>query len=406
MDLRSGRLFWPSVNEPAPDFRAIESDTACDVAVIGAGITGALLADRLSQDGHRVVVLDRRPVCSGSTPASTGLLQYEIDTPLIRLRKLFGDDRAKRAYRASFRTLADFRDLIAGLDDDCGLTGRPSLYLACEPDDLDELRAECNARRSIDIAVDTIDGEMLRRSFGIDRPGALWSTQAMEVDPLRLSLALLRRAVCNGTRIFPGTEVAQYEPDADGVTLRTSRGFTVRAAHVAFATGYETPAFLDQSVCTLKSTYALASKPLDGFLPWRERCLIWESGQPYFYARTTGDDRMMIGGEDDDFADPVARDARIGSKADNLVGKFRDLFPALPIEPEFRWAGTFAETKDGLPYIGTTPQFPRGYLALGYGGNGITYSLIASQIIADRLASRPNADAELFAFDRAIAQQD
>ena len=61
---------------------------------------------------------------------------------------------------------------------------------------------------------------------------------------------------------------------------------------------------------------------------------------------------------------------------------------------------TFGETKDGLAFIGQIRQMPRCYFALGFGGNGITYSVIAAEIIRDALLQRPNADARLFRFDR------
>ena len=64
------------------------------------------------------------------------------------------------------------------------------------------------------------------------------------------------------------------------------------------------------------------------------------------------------------------------------------------------WAGTFGETKDGLAYIGATPEFPNAYFALGYGGNGIVYSLIAAEIIRDAFLGQPNPQHELFSFDR------
>jgi glycine/D-amino acid oxidase-like deaminating enzyme len=70
------------------------------------------------------------------------------------------------------------------------------------------------------------------------------------------------------------------------------------------------------------------------------------------------------------------------------------------IDVECAWAGVFGETKDGLPYIGPHPQFPLGLFALGYGGNGITFSLIAAEIIRDVLLGRPTPDASIFGFDR------
>ena len=57
-------------------------------------------------------------------------------------------------------------------------------------------------------------------------------------------------------------------------------------------------------------------------------------------------------------------------------------------------------TADGLPFIGPHPSFPRACFALGYGGNGITYSAIAAGIIRDAYLRMANPTARLFRFDR------
>jgi glycine/D-amino acid oxidase-like deaminating enzyme len=71
-----------------------------------------------------------------------------------------------------------------------------------------------------------------------------------------------------------------------------------------------------------------------------------------------------------------------------------------PARSAFEWAGTFAETEDGLPFIGPVPGLHGTYAALGYGGNGITFSVVAADIIRDLCLGRPNADAACFALDR------
>ncbi len=76
------------------------------------------------------------------------------------------------------------------------------------------------------------------------------------------------------------------------------------------------------------------------------------------------------------------------------------MFPDLRIEPAYCWAGTFATTDDGLPFIGQVPEQPGIWFALGYGGNGITFSVIAAAILRDLLRGRDNADARLFSFER------
>jgi glycine/D-amino acid oxidase-like deaminating enzyme len=211
---------------------------------------------------------------------------------------------------------------------------------------------------------------------------------------------LLRQAARLGARIYDRTVVEKYEPGVDAVRLQTNRGSKVIAKHAVFATGYESQEFLPRRIVKLKSTYALATEPLTEFPGWWERCLIWETSRPYIYLRTTDDDRALVGGADDPFRNPARRDRLVNRKTDQLAKRFAEMFPAIELEVAYRWAGTFGETKDGLPYIGQIRQMPHCHFALGFGGNGITYSLIAAEIIRDALLGRPNANARLFRFDR------
>ncbi len=50
MDLRSGNAFWPMKNGLLASDPALVHDETCDVAVIGGGITEALVAYRLVND--------------------------------------------------------------------------------------------------------------------------------------------------------------------------------------------------------------------------------------------------------------------------------------------------------------------------------------------------------------------
>ena len=140
---------------------------------------------------------------------------------------------------------------------------------------------------------------------------------------------------------------------------------------------------------------------MDKFDGWGDdRCLIWESARPYFYARTTGDGRVVMGGADRPFAGAERRRRMLLRQTRRVEGQFRRLFPAIRFDVDWRWGGTFGDTRDGLPYIGTVRQFPNGYFALGYGGNGITFSWIAANLLLDRFLDRRNPDLEIFRFDR------
>ena len=168
-----------------------------------------------------------------------------------------------------------------------------------------------------------------------------------------------------------------------------------------FRYGLRNSGYLPKHLVKFKSTYAFISEPLANLEWWKDRALIWGTGDPYPYMRTASDNRVIVGGEDDNVLDPKRRDKRIGNKTIRLARRFTALFPGVRLEPAFAWAGAFGSTKDGLGYIGCHPCFPRAYFALGFGGNGITFSEIASRILTDLfLGTKTGGEEKIFRFDR------
>ena len=128
--------------------------------------------------------------------------------------------------------------------------------------------------------------------------------------------------------------------------------------------------------------------------------LIWNTSDPYLYMRTTDDHRMLIGGEDEEFSNPRKRDEMLHKKATKLTQAFHKNFPDFKFKEDFAWAGTFGATKDGLPYIGVHKDFKNAYFVLGFGGNGITFSVTGMQMVADWLHQKKNPLSKYFAFGR------
>jgi glycine/D-amino acid oxidase-like deaminating enzyme len=402
MDLTSGTPLWPTLVGLPAVYPRLQQDRRCDVAVIGGGITGALVAHRFALAGIHTVLLEAEEIGRGSTAATTALIQYEIDTHLIDLIERVGSDHAVRSYRLCVDAVRGIEELATGSNNGCEWRSARSLYLASHRRDRRTLQQEQLARRAAGIEVDFLTEGDIRERFSFARPAALLSPVAGELDAYRLTHELLREAVASGLEVYDRTPVAGYACDRQGVELGIAHGVRVSARRVVFATGYETPEFLDADIVRLHSTYALATEPVSAIDGWGEdRCLIWETARPYLYARTTGDGRAIVGGADTPFATSHKRSRLLQRQTDKLERRFREMFPALNVGVDWRWGGTFGQTADGLPYIGSARQFPHGYFALGYGGNGITFSWIAAGILLDLFLERPNPDAELFQFGRA-----
>lgn len=375
---------------------ALRRDVRTDVLVVGAGISGALVAEALSER-YRVTIVDRRGAALGSTPASTALVEYEIDTPLTLLSRKIGHERAARAWVRSHTALHALSARTEALGIRCDAARRDNLYLAGNVLNAAGLREEADARRAIGLETIFLPRTALRDRFGIERPAALLAHDDLAVDPRRLTGGYLRQAISRGASLHAAVNVTGIETSPNGIAALTEDGPTITADHIVFATGYEFPNFVPLKDHQIISTYAIATAPQPRAL-WPEQAFIWEASDPYLYMRTTPDGRVICGGEDEEFSDEEKRDALIPKKTATIARKLARLFPNLDTTPAFAWAGAFGTTGTGLPSIGQVPYKPNVWAVLGFGGNGITYSRIAADIIAAALSGKRDPDADLYAF--------
>lgn len=401
MDLVSGCPFWPIRDGLPASYPALEQDLRTDVAIIGGGITGALIGFHLAEAGVDAVLLDRRDVATASTAACTALLQYETDLPLFRLAELIGETDAVRAYRACQSAVGQIEELSHRLGDVAGCTRCESLLCAARSSHAAWLEREYALQRNHGFDVALWNRRRLRRECDLPHSAALLSRGAAQLDPYLLTHSLLAGGTARGLQVFDRTTVLSVRHDArTGWRLRTSAGAEVRARKLVLAAGYESQNHLRKAYGQLHSTYALITEPLEELLGWPEGRLLWDTASPYTYLRTTHDHRVIIGGADEAFRDPQARDALLPAKTALLLRRLHRWLPRLRATPAYAWTGTFAVTRDSLPYIGASPESPDTYVALGYGGNGVLFSMLAAGIIRDLHLGRPNADADLFRFDR------
>jgi glycine/D-amino acid oxidase-like deaminating enzyme len=394
-DLRTGRSLWADSPGLGVPVRPLDAAISVDVAIVGAGISGAFMAHALSKD-HSVAVLDRRAPLMGSTLASTALLQWEIDLPLTTLSQKIGAANAKRAYLRSRQAVDALKQIVAEERIVCGLKDKSSLYLAGDAYGYRALEAEAEARAAIGLDSQYLNAAALRERFGVTRTGAILSSGSASGDPARLAAGLLRRAHAHGAQIWSPVEVLQAVSDPDGVTLLTDAGHAVRAKSVVFCCGYEFPKGVATPGAEIISTWAMASKPRQRCPAWLKDMLVWEASDPYLYLRMGGDGRLIVGGEDASSATAHQDKAKLKRKREILTGKLHRLLPDVSFEIDYGWAGAFGESATGLPSIGPVEGMDHTWAVMGFGGNGITYSVIASQIVAAEIRGQRDPDADLY----------
>ena len=353
-----------------PRRRALEGDLNVDAAVIGAGMAGVLIADRLRRQGLRTVVLEAKRVGSGQTKNTTAKITSQHGMIYNSLIEKFGRERARQYAEANQTAIRQYAEIVRERGIDCGFRQAPAyLYseTAAEP-----LRREAEAAASLGIDASFVQDTEL--------PFAVAGAVRFEGQALFHPLRFLD-AVSRDLEIYEDTPALSVQGDE----IRTENG-TVRAKHIVFATHYpfvNVPGWYFMRMHQERS-YVLALE--SGWMP--EGMYYGVDAQGLSFRPAEG--ALLLGGENH----RTGENSRVGcyealrGRADQLLPDCRELA---------RWSAQDCMTLDGVPYIGRfSASTPDWYVATGFGKWGMSHSMVAATLISETIAGRTPDWAEVF----------
>ncbi|MDR9856857.1 FAD-dependent oxidoreductase [Paenibacillus sp. VCA1] len=400
MILNSGNPAWPHTMKPVPEYPALDQDLECSFLIVGGGMSGAMLAYKLAERHSDIILIDKRKIGGGSSAANTGLLQYSNDKTLTSMIRTFGEDIGVAFYKSCERSIRQIREMCAKLPRDLEFVPRSSLYFASSEKDVEMLQEEYETLKTYGFKVDYWDRSSIEKHMPFSKAAALYTRGDAEVNPFRLVHAMVEAAALRGVRVFEHTEAVHFEYGESGVTCYTDAG-NIRANKVIFSTGYETQEIKKDKNAVINVSYAVLTQPLEDLSDWHERCLIWETARPYLYMRTTPDNRIVAGGLDEAPPAPEKREGRLLHQTEVLLNEIRNLFPGYNrLKADYAWASIFGTTHDGMPMIGTHPDYPHCYFIEAYGGNGTVCCMIAADLLADELLGQKRPELGMFSLQR------
>lgn len=401
MDLKSNEPFWLLKNGLLASYPSLKSNESCDVLIVGGGITGSLIAHQMIEDGYDTILIDKREICNGSTSATTSMLQYEIDVPLYELIEQIGEKGAVLSYKACSDAIDIIEKLAKLIRSDAGFKRKKSLYYASRKKDVAWLKKEFEARKNAGFEVKWLSEDQILEQFGFENTyGGILSKQGASIDAFQFAHELFQHNVKKGLKIFDKTEMVEVEEHKGFNLVTVDSGYQIKAKKIIYCIGYESKNLLKENFVTLKSTYAVVSEIDKSKFKNITSTLVWNTDDPYLYMRTTDDGRLLMGGEDEDFYNAEKRDAILNIKEKKIIKTLKKIKPDYHFYPDFVWAGTFGETKDGLPYISEHKKFKNSYFVLGFGGNGITFSVTGMEMASLFMKNKKHPLSRYFKFGR------
>ncbi|WP_409304838.1 NAD(P)/FAD-dependent oxidoreductase [Peribacillus sp. SCS-155] len=407
MDLQSGKYFWPTTFPDAPSYPAVEQDLNCDVLIIGGGTSGAQCAYYLAGTDLDVIVVEKQKVGSGSTASNTSLIQYSGEKMFTDLVKTFGNDYIQRHLYLLKEAIKEIEAASQAAEIECEFKLRDTLYAASSEKDIDRLKKEYEFLKEHHFELTFLTKEDIESKYPFSRDAAIYSYNDAELNPFRFTHGLFDYAAKKGVRIFEKTEMTdqKYDEETERTIISTMAGHTISARYVIFAAGYENTDIKKEQKASFVSTYTVTTNQVDDLSSWYKRTLIWETARPYFYMRTTTDNRIIIGGLDENTTEPEERDKKLIQKKDKLIEQLNSMFPDIKVEAEYYLSAFYGGTSDGIPIIGKYDKYPKSYFLMGFGDNGTVYSQLLSKIIVREIVEGNSPDMELYLQDRPLLQK-
>jgi glycine/D-amino acid oxidase-like deaminating enzyme len=393
--LQYAPTYWvATAGTPPPNDGPVHQDLDADVVVIGAGFTGLATALFLAQEhGIRATVLEANRIAWGCTSRNGGQGQ-NASGRLYRSQWIarWGLQVAKRLdaeVRAGFET---FRALVREIDCDAQEGGH--LYVAHRPKKMAFLESEARVMREIfGYDVRLLSAEQLRRDYCDEREaaGALLEADGIGVHPLKLAYGYARKARALGARIHTASPVIGWS-ERDGRHYLRTPGGTVRARAVAVCTGGYTSQqlspLLRSRVMPILSN-SMVTRPLTEeelrATNFRSTTFLTDTRTLRFYYRLLPDRRVQIGSRSAITGADAEHPRHLQLLKDGLARKFP---PLAGIEVEYSWWGWVDVSHDMMPRIVQPDPRQQVFYALGYGGNGVSFSAQAGRRLAERIAGR------------------
>ena len=357
-----------------PRRETLTRSLTADVAVIGSGMAGVLIADRLQKMGLKTVVLEASRIASGQTKNTTAKITSQHGMIYHALIERFGRERAQQYAAANQQAIHEYAQLIREREIDCDFVEAPA-YLYSETE-ADSLHREAEAAASLGIgAAFTTQTEL---PFPI--AGAVRFARQARFHPLKFL-----RAVSEGLEIYEDSPVVEV----DEREVRT-RDASVRAEHIVFACHYP---FVNVPGWYFMRMHQERSYVLSLEADWQPDGMYYGVDETGLSFRTA-DGLLLLGGENHRTGENSG-----GGRYGALFSRAMNLFPGC--REAARWSAQDCMTLDGVPYIGPfAGSRPGWYVATGFGKWGMTSSMVAAMLIADAIAGKTPDWAEVFSPSR------
>lgn len=379
-----GNLYFTAAGDKLAPHLYQTEDFSTDTLIAGGGINGAVCAYYFSKNNIDCALIDKARIGHGSTSAATALLEYQLDDFANELTDFYSKQEVSGIYNLGRKSLSDIAKINNDIGGGCNYRAKDTIIYTLKKSQKKALRREFGFRKENGLDVEFFEHGANDFSFPIEA-GLYSRGGGAEFNPYLFTKKLVETAEKRGAKIFEHTEAKEIKKIDGGFVVTTAYGNKINCRHIICATGYNTKLFTSKKLCDKYISYSIVTNVLEN-LHWTGDCLLQDTEQPYHYIRLLPDGRVIAGGGDKLFFGDVIKIRTAEKRYSELIDYLKKLFPdyADKIKAEYKFCGAFATTDNNLAVIGEMPEEKDIWYCLGYGANGIIYSVYGAQALVKK----------------------
>lgn len=352
----------------------LKGEIETEVAVIGAGLAGILIAFQLQDEGKKVIVLEGNRIASGQTKNTTAKITAQHGEIYNSLIAKFGKGTAKNYADCNLKAVEWYRDFINKNEIDCDFEDKDAwLYSSRQ---YERIKQEYEACKELEMPVEFMENtKFLNRNVS----AVVMKNQA-QFNPL-----MFIKSISEKLKIYEQSYATEVKNNCI-----IGKDFCVRAEKIVFACHYPFVNFPALYFTRLhqERSYVVSIKDTS------------DINGMYYGIDADGislrryEDKLLVGGSQHRTGQNLE-----GDKYDSIRKNIKNYFPNSS-ETEF-WSAQDCITADGLPYIGTfSKSKPDWYVATGFGKWGMTFSAVSAQIITNLITEKNKKETKIFSPSR------
>jgi len=399
---------WLEYLENIAPLPALSKDIACNVLIVGEGITGMTTAYELSKSGKKVVVIQKGNLKDTTTAYTTAFLTSMLDTDVQDLLRMNSKANVKEIVASHEKAITYIEQTTKNDKFDCEFMRVPYYSFAKDATSLERCVEEVKARKKSGFAAETFSsGEI-----PFENTGGMKILHQAKFHPTKYLVGLRKKAMQNGVEFYENTTAGKIKggEEVQKVEVEAKVGhktFTITADQIVIATHnpYVQPWWYYFKKGEYVS-YVLELSVSHGQIP---EALFEDDENPYHYIRVDagkgkdGGDRVIVGGEDHR-KEIKMKDVNAYERLENY---FKHILPDVEYDIVRKWDGSIYEPTDGLAIIGRySTKYPNRFTAGGFSGNGMTYGTLAGMMISDMIEGEENEWEEIYAPSRLFSVTD